>query len=77
MQTRLNPKNQQLLRFIADYTEAHGWAPSRREMRDSCEMSNLSLVNYHLTQLERDGLIRWQFGQARALALTEEGRRWL
>jgi repressor LexA len=46
-----------LLQFITDYQLRHGQPPTRREMMTELGFASVSTISYHLTRLQKDGLI--------------------
>lgn len=52
------PAQKRLLEFINEYESLHGLPPTRREMMEELGFSSLSTISYHLSRLEKDGLIR-------------------
>ncbi len=69
-----NEKPIAILRFIADYRRAHGWAPTVREIGAEIGMSAPSQVKYYLDQLVKRQLIVRESGAARCVRLTGHGR---
>lgn len=65
----------EVLRAIADLTEAHGYAPTVRELGRRIGVKSTNAVKDTLEALARRGLLRWEQGLARTLALTESGRQ--
>ncbi|HEY9721607.1 MAG TPA: winged helix-turn-helix transcriptional regulator [Oscillatoriaceae cyanobacterium] len=62
-----------MLRLIRDYHDAHGYAPSFRDLGDGVRLSP-GTVTYHLQRLQLAGLVAWDEGIARSLRLTDAGR---
>lgn len=46
-----------ILRYIKDYTEENGYAPSVREIGEAVGLKSTSTVHGHLTRLEKKGLL--------------------
>lgn len=62
-----------LCRFIQQYTQTHGWPPSRREMGAALECPSTGLVAYYLETLEQQGYVSRQPAISRGLVLTPAG----
>ena len=63
----------QILAYIAQYRDEHGYPPSLKEIADGCEISSTSVVRYWLDRLQAAGRLTWQPGQSRTLRLTPAG----
>jgi SOS-response transcriptional repressor LexA len=56
-----------ILRFIGSFSLANGVAPSYREIGNHVGISSTSVVNYHVTRLEKKGKVKFMYvGQRRA-----------
>jgi len=66
----LTERNKQVLDFIREYIEAHGYPPSIREIAAHLGVSGTVGVVKHLNALERGGYIRRMRGSSRGLSLT-------
>ncbi len=56
--TELTPRQNQVLQFISDFTDSHGFPPSQREIASHLKVSGTLPVMKHLTALERKGYIK-------------------
>lgn len=66
----LTERQEQLLSYIADHVETHGFPPSIREMADHMGIRSTNGVNDHLKALERKGYIAREKGlKSRAISL--------
>ena len=65
----LTPKQAKLLRYIADYTKAHGFAPSYDEMRTHLDLRSRSSVNARLKHLADEGYITHFHNRNRGIEL--------
>lgn len=63
------------LQAIADYFAANGYAPTIRELCELMGISSTSLMNYHLNKLVDRGLLTRQKSIARAMTITDAGKR--
>lgn len=63
----LTPKQAALYRFVYQYIDQHGFAPSFDEMARQFRYASLATVHEHLTSLERKGWLRRDYNAARAI----------
>lgn len=63
----------QTLDFIADYIDAHGYAPSIKDISREFGVLSTNTVNDRLQALMRDGLITRRPRIARSMVLTQLG----
>jgi len=68
-------KQARILKFIRDFIDDRGYAPTVGEIQKACDLSSKSVVEYHLRALERKGNIRRDAEVARAIELAGMGRR--
>lgn len=55
------------LKYIKEYTKAHGYAPSIAEIGQAIGVRSKSLISYYLTRLENSGEIARDYGIARSI----------
>ena len=67
MRRELTDRQKQLLNFIVDYRDAHGYAPSIREMMEAMAIRSTNGIRVHLACLEKKGCIRREFMKSRAI----------
>lgn len=60
-----------VLVFLRDHLDRHGYPPTIREIGRATKISSTSVVNYHLNQLARAGLIVRHFGVSRGIYLVD------
>ena len=72
--TGLTARQEQVLRFIREFTRANGYPPTVREIGSQLELSSPSTVHVHLGNLERLGYIRRDPSKPRALELVDAPR---
>ncbi len=72
--TDLTARQEQVLRFIREFTRANGYPPTVREIGSQLELSSPSTVHVHLGNLERLGFIRRDPTKPRALELVDAPR---
>lgn len=63
--------------FIAQYLEAHGFAPSVREIEGAVGLKSTSAVLYHLRALEEEGELRREpyISRGITLCLRHQGKQ--
>lgn len=54
----LSPRQQQILAFIREFIQEHGYPPSVRDIQRGCGLSSTSVVDYNLHILQREGYLR-------------------
>ena len=65
----LTRKQQQIYDFILEFTSAHGYPPSVREIGAAVGLKSPSTVHFHLKGLEEAGVIVKAEGKTRAISL--------
>ena len=65
----LTRKQQQIYDFILEFTSAHGYPPSVREIGTAVGLKSPSTVHLHLKSLEEAGVIVKAEGKTRAISL--------
>lgn len=72
----LSPKQQSIYNFIRKFVREKDYPPSIRDIKDACNISSTSVVDYNLKALERLGYIRRDPEISRAIELLDSrGRR--
>lgn len=74
MQT-LTKRQKQLLDYLEDYIQRHGFAPTLDETGRHFGLASLATVHKHLSNLEQKGLIRRRWNHSRALEVVSQRRR--
>lgn len=64
----------EVVRFIAEYNNEHGFGPSIRDIGFCLDIASTNGVNDHLSRLRRKGLLEPASNTARSLVLTKKGR---
>ncbi len=72
MDRRLTDRQQEALRFIAEYTEANGCSPSMAELGKTLGISATAALA-HVVALERKGYIRRNPRQAHGIEIVDAG----
>lgn len=67
----------EVLRTIDARRRQQGHPPTIRELADALAIRSTNAVADHLRALRRRGLVEWQAGKGRTLALTRLGARHL
>lgn len=62
-------RREEILRYIIDFHELHGFAPSVREIGRGVGLTSTSTVHAHLKVMERQGIIEREFDTSRALVV--------
>lgn len=66
----LSSRQSAILACVREFTAAHGYAPSIREIGRLCGISSTSVVTYNLNQLEWLGLLKRDELVARSIRLV-------
>ena len=61
-----------ILDFIRKFRQINGFSPTLREIAQNCEITSVSVVQYHLKRLEKAGLITRSKEKFRSLGITGE-----
>ena len=69
---KISDKQREMLAFIEEFVEEHGYPPTYEEIRAGLRISTKSLVNYHLDVLENSGLLTRSPNTPRGIRLTGE-----
>ena len=62
-------KRNEILRFVRDYIEAHGYGPSVREICGAVGLKSTATAHYHLRLLKQEGLLKMEDGKKRAISI--------
>ncbi|MEN9819031.1 MAG: LexA repressor [Gemmatimonadota bacterium] len=65
----LTRKQRDILTYLTEYQERHGFAPSFEEIAARFNYNSLATVHEHLTNLERKGYIRRTYNESRAIEI--------
>lgn len=72
MNVILYRKQREILQFLTEFIEQHGFAPTIREIGSALGLSSPATVEEHLRVLERKGVIARIKGQKRAISISTE-----
>ena len=62
----------EIMKRLRAFIDAHGYAPSVRELVVLCEYNSTAAVAHQLVILEKEGRITRQPGLARSIVITEK-----
>lgn len=63
-----------ILKFIRQYKEKNGYAPSYREIGAAVGLRSSASISWHLNRMKEEGLLSFAEGGARTITITEDGR---
>ena len=80
MAMALTKRQKQVLDYIAEFVEKHGYSPSYEEMAAGLGLASLATVHKHVIALEAKHYLRRSYNQSRSVEVTpkyfEEQRRY-
>jgi repressor LexA len=62
-----------ILKFVESFVERNGYAPALREVTAGVGLASWSSISHHLQLMRADGLVSWEEGKVRTLAVTPRG----
>lgn len=68
----LTKRQKEILDFVTQYIEVHGYAPSYREIAESFKMGSVATVAEHVENLVAKGLLSKGDNEARSLQLVKQ-----
>ena len=71
---RTSTKQEEILAYLREFTESHGYAPSIREICQAVGLRSTGSVHYHLGELAKQGRIELDAGKKRAVAIQSAPR---
>ena len=70
--SKTNPREEQVLNFIREFSAENGYAPSIREICAGVGLRSTASVNYHLKNLQQKGLLtQGEKGRKRSIAAPQ------
>ena len=66
----LTKRQREILTYLSNYSEEHGYAPSFEEIATQFNYNSLATVHEHLTNLERKGYIKRAYNESRGIELV-------
>ena len=70
MELELKPRHQQILAFLHEFSQEHGFAPSIQEIGTAIGFRSTSALRKYLQELEELGYIKRDPAKSRALSIT-------
>lgn len=67
----ISSKQREILQFLIDFQEEHGYSPSVREVCDAVRLSSTSSVHSHLSKLEERGYIKRDPSKPRSIEILQ------
>ena len=71
----LTKRQKQMVDFLENYIEEHGYAPTLAEIGEYFGLSSLATVHKHMRNLEQKGIILRQHNHSRALEVAPSARK--
>jgi adenine-specific DNA-methyltransferase len=68
----ITKRQKQVLDFIKSFTDKKGYAPSLEEVKKYLRLSSVSTAHHHILRLEKEGFIRREKNEPRAIEIKEE-----
>ena len=72
----MKERHKQIRNYIVQYTIAHGWPPSVREIGEGVGLESKSSVHLHLKHMTDTGIIKMVPGQPRCITVPELVIEW-
>jgi repressor LexA len=69
----LTKRQREILDYLNDFIQQHGYAPSLEEIGRRFQLSSLATVHKHLTNLQEKGFIRRAWNRSRSVELVRVG----
>ena len=66
----LTKRQREILDYLNDFIQQHGYAPSLEEIGRRFNLSSLATVHKHLTNLEEKGFIKRAWNRSRSVELV-------
>jgi copper(I)-binding protein len=68
----LRGRRREVLKYVCNYLNEHGFAPTIREIMEGTAMKSTSVVKYHLDVLQAKGYLVLLPAKARAITVTQK-----
>ena len=68
----LTRRQKEVLEYIAQFLQEHGYSPSYEEIARGLELASLATVHKHLQALELKGYVRRGFNQSRSVEIADK-----
>jgi len=76
MGTNLTKRQRQILDFITNFINEHGYAPSIREIGDNFDLSSPATIHAHIENLKNKGFLKTSYNEARSIELIPAEVNW-
>ena len=73
--SKLSERQRNILRYMENYIESHGFPPTIREIGMNTGINSTSVVNYNLNKLVEAGHLSREARASRGLRLVKNGRK--
>lgn len=70
----LTPRQKEVLDFLVEYTERHGFSPSFEEIAAGLKLASLATVHKHISALEQKGYLKRRYNESRSIEVSPEYR---
>lgn len=70
----LTKRQREILDYLAEYIDDHGYAPSFEEIAAAMKYGSLATVHEHLSNLERKGVIKRSYNESRSIEVLTRAR---
>lgn len=71
----LTPRQKEVLDFLVQFSDEHGYAPSFEEIASGVGLASLATVHKHITALEQKGYLRRRFNESRSIEISSEYKK--
>ena len=71
----LTKRQREILDYLNDFIQQHGYAPSLEEIGRRFSLSSLATVHKHLTNLQEKGFIKRAWNRSRSVELVPDAAR--
>lgn len=68
----LYPRERQILEFVAQFIQRHGYAPTLKEIGEGVGLRSVATVHEHLSKLETKGYIKKIIGSKRGIEIIRD-----
>jgi repressor LexA len=76
MGTQLTKRQRQILDYITDFLNEHGYAPSLREIGEHFNLSSPATIHAHIENLKNKGFLKTSYNEARSIELEPAKANW-
>ena len=77
MGNNLTKRQRQILDFITDFSNSHGYAPSFREIGEHFNLSSPATIHAHVQSLKQKGMLKTSFNEARSIEIMPAKANWV